>query len=120
MDKPIYLGFAVLELSKLCVYVTFYDKLPLYFGDEISQLHYIDRDAIVLSLNTKDVIKDLKNLENLFNFSNLQENHEIFSYQIKKVIWNFKTEIPRNIWVDDFVCLRSQMYSFKCGIEKKI
>ena len=32
MDKPIYLGFAVLELSKLHMYETFYDKLKSYFG----------------------------------------------------------------------------------------
>ena len=31
MDKPIYLGFAVLELSKLHMYETYYDKLQPYF-----------------------------------------------------------------------------------------
>ena len=40
MDKPIYLGylgFAVLKLSKLLVYETYYDKLQPYFGQEILQ-----------------------------------------------------------------------------------
>ena len=32
MNKPIYLGFSVLELSKLLLYETFYDKLQPYFG----------------------------------------------------------------------------------------
>ena len=32
MDKPIYLGFSVLELSKLLMYETYYDKLQPYFG----------------------------------------------------------------------------------------
>ena len=58
MDKPIYLGFTVLELSKLHMYETYYDKLQPYFGQENIQLHYIDTDAFVLSLNTKDIIKD--------------------------------------------------------------
>ena len=31
MDKPIYLGFSVLELSKLLIYETYYDKLQPYF-----------------------------------------------------------------------------------------
>ena len=70
MDKPIYLGFAVLVLSKLHMYGTYYDKLQPYFGQENIQLHYIDTDAFVLSVNTKDIIKDLKNLEDLFDFSN--------------------------------------------------
>ena len=34
MDEPIYLGFAVVELSKLLVYETYYDALQLYFGQE--------------------------------------------------------------------------------------
>ena len=42
MDKPIYLGFAILELSKLHMYETYYDTLQPYFGQENIQLHYMD------------------------------------------------------------------------------
>ena len=42
MDKPIYLGFAVLELRKLLMYETYYDKLQPYFGQENIQCHYMD------------------------------------------------------------------------------
>ena len=84
MEKPIYLGFAVLELSKLHMYETYYDKLQPYFGQENIQLHYIDTDAFVLSVNTKDIIRDLKNLEDIFDFSNLHQNHELFSNKNKK------------------------------------
>ena len=115
MDRPIYLGFAVLELSKLHLYETYYDRLQPYFGQENIQLHYIDTDAFALSDNTKDIIKDLKNLEDLFDFSNLDQNHELFSNKNKKIIGKFKIETPKNIWIDEFVCLRSKMYSFKCG-----
>ena len=27
----------------------------------------------------------------------------------------FKIETPKNIWIDEFVCLRSKMYAYKCG-----
>ena len=60
MDKPFCLGFAILELSKLHMYETCYDKLQPYFGQENIQIHYINNDAFVLSLNTQDIIKDLK------------------------------------------------------------
>ena len=56
MGKPIYLGFAPLHK-----YETYYDKLQPYFGQENIQILYIDTDASVSSLNTKDIIKDLKN-----------------------------------------------------------
>ena len=58
MGKPKDVGFALLGLSKLHMYETYYDDLQPYFGRENSQLHYIDTDGIVISLNTKDVIKD--------------------------------------------------------------
>ena len=113
MDKAIYVGFATLELSKLHMYETFYDTLQPYFGQENLQLHYIDTDGMILSIKTKDVIKDLKNLEDIFDFSNLDENHELFSGRNKKVIGEFKIETPKNNWIDEFVCLRSKAYSFK-------
>ena len=119
MDKRIYLGFTVLELSKLLMYETFYNKLQPYFGQENIQLHYMDTDSFILSVNTKDIIKDLKNLEYIFDFSNLDKNHELFSNKNKKVIGKFKIETPKNIWMDEFVCLRSKMYAFKCGDDRK-
>ena len=119
MDKPIYLGFSVLELSNLLMYETYYDKLQPYFGQENIQLRYMDTDSFVLSVNTKDNIKDLKNLEDIFDFSNLYENHELFSNKNKKVTDKFKIETPNNIWIDEFICLRSICYAFKFGDDSK-
>ena len=79
----------------------------------------MDTDSFVLSVNTKVIIKDLKNLEDIFDFSNLDKNHELFSSKNKKVIGFFKIETPQNIWIDEFICLRSKMYAFKCGNDSK-
>ena len=57
MNEPIYLGFAILELSKLLMYETYYDKLQPYFGENDIQLHYMDTDSFVLSVNTKKISK---------------------------------------------------------------
>ena len=58
-----------------------------YFGQENIQLHYIETDAFVLSVNTENIIKDLKNKEDTFDFKILDENHELFSYKNKKRGW---------------------------------
>ena len=87
MDNPIYLGFTVLELSKLHMYETYYDKLQPCFGQENLQLHYVDSDAFVLSVPTNDIIKDLKKLEDEFDFSNLDEKYELFSNKNRKSDW---------------------------------
>ena len=119
MDKPIYLCFSVLELSKLIMYETYHDKLQPYFIQENIQLHYVNTDSFVLSVNTRDVFKDLKKHEELFDFSNLNENHEIFSDKNKRVIGKFEIKAPKTIWIDETICLRSKMYAFKCGDDKK-
>ena len=115
MDKPIYLGFAILELSKLLMYETYYDKFQPYFGEENIQLHYVDTDSFVLSVNTNDIIKDLYNLRDTFDFSNLTKVEKLYCEENKKVVGKFKIETPENIWIDEFICLRSKAYSFKCG-----
>ena len=78
----------------------------------------MNTDSFVLSVNTKDISKDLQNLEDLFDFSNLDEDHELFNNN-KKVLGKFKIESPKNIWIDEFICLRSRAYSIKCGDESK-
>ena len=119
MDKPIYLGFYVLELSKLLMYETYYDELQPYFGQENIKLHYMDCDSFVLGIETEKIFNNLKNLGDLFDFSNLDKNHELFSNKNKKVVGKFKIETPEKIWIDEFVSLRSRCYAFKCGNDSK-
>ena len=97
------------------MYETYYDKLQPYFGEKNIQLHYMDTDSFVLSINTENIIQDLHNLKDLFDFSNLNEDHELFSNENKKVLGKFKIETPKNIWIDEFICLRSKAYSFICN-----
>ena len=47
---------------------------------------------------------------------------KIINYSVKKnkkVLGKFKIETPRNIWIHEFICLRSKMYAFKCGDDSK-
>ena len=113
LDKPIYLGFAILELSKLYMYETYYDKLQPYFGQESFPLQYIDTDCFVLSIDSDNIIFDLKNLEYIFDFSNLDKNHELYRTKYKKIVGKFNLETPKNVIIDDLVYLRSKMYAFK-------
>ena len=58
----LYVGFALLELSKLHMYETYYDTLQPYFCQEKLQLHYIDTDGMILSMKTENITKDLEKL----------------------------------------------------------
>ena len=119
MDKAIFVGFAILKLSKLHKFETFYDTLQPYFGQEFLQLHYIDTDGMILRRKKENIFEGLKNLEKTFDFSSLDENRELFSNKNEKVIGKFKIETPKNICIDEFVCLISKAYSFKCNDNKE-
>ena len=77
----------------------------------------MDTDSFKLSLNTNDIIRE--KLEDIIDFGKLNDKHELFSNKNKKVIRKFKIGTPKSIWIDEFVCLRSKMYSLKCGDNSK-
>ena len=52
---------------------------------------------MMLCMRTEIIIKDLIYLEDIFDFSNLDENREICSNKNKNVIEKFKTENPKNV-----------------------
>ena len=75
---------------------TCFDTFQLHFVQQILQLHYLDCDSFVLSIRTQKLIDELQNLEDLFDFSNLNKSHELYSNENKKAVGNFETETPSN------------------------
>ena len=110
-DKPVYLGFCVLKLSKLLMYEFYYHKLQPYYNNNV-KLHYMDTDSVILSIETGDLIKDWEYFKNDFDFSELDKNHELYDTINKKVIRKMKIETSPIIELDNFVALRSKSYSF--------
>ena len=84
MDKPIYLGFSELELSKLLMYETYNDKSQPYIRQESLTLHFMDCDGFVLSIETQNEFNDLKSPEDLFVFSNLNDSPNSSVLKTKK------------------------------------
>ena len=62
MDKPIYLGFIVLELSKLHMYETCYDILQPKFGEKNLNLHYMDTDSFISKAKYKGYYQRFKKI----------------------------------------------------------
>ena len=118
-DKPIYLGFSVLELSKLLMYEFYYHKLQPYYNCSV-KLHYMDTDSFILSVKTGDLIKDLEYFKNDLDFSELDENHELYDTVNKKVLGKMKIETSPNIELDNFVAWRSKSYYLSYGATQKL
>ena len=110
--KPIYVGFSVLELSKLLMYEWYNDKMQPYFGEDNLELHYLDTDSFIFSFKPiKNLIEDLKYFKEDFDFSDLDPSHELYSKNNKKIIGKMKLETASESDLDEAVFLRSKSYS---------
>ena len=77
--KPIYVGFSVLELSKLLMYEWYYDKMQPYFGEDNLELHCLDTDGFIFSFKTiKSLLEDLIYFKEGFDFSDLDPSRELY------------------------------------------
>ncbi|XP_049887050.1 uncharacterized protein LOC126381638 [Pectinophora gossypiella] len=113
LDKPIYIGFTVLEISKSHMYDFHYSVLKPFYGSHL-KLCYTDTDSFLYSIQTKDVYQDIRqNFQQYFDTSNYKDDN-IFGImkQNKKVPGLFKDELGGQLIVE-FVGLRSKLYSIK-------
>jgi hypothetical protein len=120
LNKPIYVGLSVLDLSKLHMYQFHYDFIKPKYNEKATLL-FTDTDSLTYHIETEDLYKDMKENKELFDFSDY--NGEGFLSKDntnKKVIGKFKDETEGKPIVE-FCGLRSKMYSVKLdnGKEKK-
>uniref|UniRef100_UPI0035900141 uncharacterized protein n=1 Tax=Myxine glutinosa TaxID=7769 RepID=UPI0035900141 len=111
MNKPIYIGTTILDLSKSLMYDYFYNNLRKKYQNDVNLL-YMDTDSFILKINTNDVYSDMKRDINIYDTSNYSPESELFSSKNKKVIGKFKDELGGNV-MSEFVGLRSKAYAYK-------
>ena len=58
VNKPIYLGLSILDISKITMYEFWYDNVKIKYEDK-AQLCYMDTDSFVVNIKTKDFYKDI-------------------------------------------------------------
>ena len=99
MDKPIYLGFSVLELSKLLMYETYYDKLQPYFGEKNIQCHYLDS----VTKDTPIIIKENENIE-ILRIDEIADDEDWYVDDNVVTSWGYKEFVDCNniqIWTSE-------------------
>ena len=118
LDKPIYTGFTVLELSKLHMYDYYYNHVMKKYGPSKAKLLFTDTDSLTYLITTGDIYQDMKQDEHLYDFSEYPKDHLLFSESNKKVIGKFKDETA-GVPIVEFVGLRAKMYSMLAKDAKK-
>ena len=113
MNKPVYLGMCILDLSKTIMYDFHYQYIKPKYGAK-AKLLFTDTDSLMYEIETEDFYKDIsKDVKDRFDTSDYPENHPsgIPTGINKKVLGMFKDEAAGKR-IKEFVGLRAKLYSF--------
>lgn len=121
LNKPIQVGFVVLELSKLVMYKFHYDIIKARYGDR-AQLLLTDTDSLVYEIETEDLDKDMMEMKEHFDFSNYDEDHPMYSLHNQGIMGVMKNDCAKNGHIHKVAAIKSKNYAplFADGKEKKI
>ena len=119
INKSIYTGMSILDLSKWHMYNFHYNVMKAIFGDRVHLL-YMDTDSFIYKISSADVYEELRpHARDYFDFSNYPESHMLKNSCNKKVPGKFKDESASKC-ITEFVGLRSKMYSFMLDDKKDV
>jgi len=77
LDKSIYCGFAILELSKLFMYRFHYDVIKKRYGSQ-AKLLFTETDSLTYHITTPDLYADMKGFRKHLDTSNYPPTHSTF------------------------------------------
>ena len=113
MNKPVYLGMSILDISKTLMYEFWYDYVKPKYKDK-AKLCYMDTDSFVINIFTEDFFEDINNdVERWFDTSNYDKNDKrpLPMGMNKKVIGLFKDELGGKI-MKEFCALRAKTHTY--------
>ena len=114
-NKPVYVGQAILDLSKTLMFDFHYNYILKKYGHKRAELLFTDTDSLMYLIHTEDFYEDIRDdIINKFDTSDYPPDHEsgILTGANKKVIGMFKDEVAGR-QITHFVGLRPKLYSFK-------
>ena len=115
MNKPVYLGQAILDLGKIVIYEFSYDYMKRKYADDKLTLCYMDTDSLIYDIQTDDFYEDIANkVESRFDTRGYVPKRPLPVGKNKKVIGLMKDE-PGGGIMSEFITLRPKMYAYKVG-----
>ena len=99
LNKPIYVGFTVQELSEQLMYDFHYNFIKKNFDAE---LLFTDTDSLTYEIKSEDIYETFFKCKHLFDFSNYPKDSKFFGETNKKIIGKMKDEFVRVI-VDELL-----------------
>jgi len=107
-DRPIYIGFAILELSKHFMYDFFYNKLVKGLKCNL-ELGMSDTDSFLFKVDNSKMFR--KHIHQYMDYSNYSKDHPFYSEENKAKLGYFKDELAGNFECKEFIGLKSKCYA---------
>ena len=112
MNKLVYLGQAILDLSKTIMYEFHQDYMIPKYGEKLN-LCYMDTNSLIYNIETEDFYKDsADDVPDRFDTSGYLPDRPLPIGLNKKIIGLIKDELEGEI-MEEFVTLRPKMYSYR-------
>ena len=115
LNKPIYIGFTILELSKWLMYDFHYNFIKKHF-DPV--LLFTDTDSLSCKIKSEDVYEEFFKHKYLFDFSNFSKDSKFYDSQNEMVVGKLKDQYT-GIPINKFVRLKSKMHSMVSDDDKE-
>ena len=109
ISKPIYVWFTALESRTWLIYDFHYNFIKKNFDAE---LLFTDTDSFTYEIKSEDIYEEFSKHKYLFDFSNYPKDSKFFHEPNKKVFDKMK-DVSEGKIIDEFVGLKSNMYSMK-------
>ena len=118
LNKPIYVGFSILELSKLLMYQFHYDYVLTTFD---AKLLFTDTDSLVYEIKDGNVYDQCFKDKHMFGFSGYPKDSVYYDISKKKreILGKMKDEL-NGVKIVEFVGLKSKMYSLIADNDKEV
>ena len=120
-NKPVYVGQAILDLSKMLMFNFHYNYIKKKYHNK-AELLFTDTDSLMYQIKTDDFYKDINpDVQYKFDTSDYPSIHPsgIQTGLNKKVIGMFKDEVAGK-QITHFVGIRPKLYSYKVEDEKEL
>ncbi|XP_064465540.1 uncharacterized protein LOC135377190 [Ornithodoros turicata] len=116
---PLYVGFAILEISKVRMYSFIYESLFSRLTCPV-QLIYSDTDSVIFSLTCESLEEQLMKIESELDLSSYPPDHPLFNDEHANQMGYFKDETGGGV-IQEVVAIRAKMYSILlAGSHKQI
>jgi hypothetical protein len=111
MNKPIYCGQSILDISKIFMYDYHYNTMMKQYGPEKCQLLFTDTDSLCYHIKTDDLYKDMFSFKDQLDTSNYAKDHPLYSHKNMAVLGKMKDETAGKP-INEFVGLKPKMYAY--------